>query len=89
MLCKSSTTTPLIKIIITQEQEPTRNCNAKHTQHKIHLHDGPHPEAAQRGGALHDGEMARGVCEVDEVAAGCCAGEEEEGLAEKVLVAAG
>jgi len=63
------------------------NGKARHRGDEVELHDGPQPEAAQRRRLLHGGQVAVRVGNVDEVAAGHDAHGEEDGLAERALVA--
>lgn len=76
-------------IVAVVPEEPPGDGEAQHGPGQVELDDGPEPEAAERGGALHDFQVAVAVGDVDEVAAAGSAHGEEEGLAEGFLVAVG
>lgn len=84
VFCRSS-----LDAVSTRPHENTGSGKAEGGQGQVQLDDGPDPETAQRRCALHDGQVAMVVCDVDEMAAGSKARGEEDGLAEGGLEALG
>jgi hypothetical protein len=63
-----------------------RNSQTQRRPGKIQLNDGPEPQDAQGRGLLHDVQVAELVADVDEIRAAHAAHDEEDGLAERMLV---